>query len=232
MAAACRTSLGGVRLHRRRPAGDQPGDAALAGRPAPLRKGQAAVPLEHRLPPERPRSYSSHPIHLNPTLGAPQVAGQVLLNVGLGGRRRPRAQQRVHAHHEAGRAEAALRAVRARQALLHRVQPVARVADACARRAKKRKGEDKGSGLARRSCTECSPSRVLPMPAHARAKRVRGRARAQAKGLGSIPDACPAPVTAARPHTPPTRALRSAPPSPRRPVRDALLYSTPASRRE
>ena len=66
-----------------------------------------------------------------PAGAAPQVARQMLLYVLLAGRGWPRAQQRIHAHDEARRAEAALRAVRTRQALLHRVQAGARVADAC-----------------------------------------------------------------------------------------------------
>ena len=64
--------------------------------------------------------------------GAPEVAGQVLLDLLHAGGLLGGAQQAVHAHHEARGAEAALAAVRLGQALLHRVQALARVADACA----------------------------------------------------------------------------------------------------
>ena len=61
----------------------------------------------------------------------PEVSSQVLLDLLLGRRLRLGAQQAVHAHHEAGRAEAALAAVRPRQSLLHRVQARPAAADAC-----------------------------------------------------------------------------------------------------
>ncbi len=61
---------------------------------------------------------------------SPQVPRQVLLDLLLCRGAAPGAQQRVHTHDKAGRAEAALRAVRLGQPLLDRVQPIPRVANA------------------------------------------------------------------------------------------------------
>ena len=64
-------------------------------------------------------------------VAAPKIAGQRLLNVCLSGRLRLGAQQRVHGHHKARRAEAALGPMRQSEPLLHWVQPIAHISNPC-----------------------------------------------------------------------------------------------------